>query len=166
MLAAGPACPVPAYAGLQWFHCTRGPPGAKSPGAAELGLVSAGAAGTIVPNARTFVILKELLVREFHHIGIPVPEKTPEMGCFESIKCWATDPENTPGRVEYIYFEPKSPMTEPVLSETHVAFRVDDLDEEIKDKECVVGPMTLPEGVKIAFFYRDGCLTEFHQILG
>ncbi len=105
-------------------------------------------------------------MREFHHIGIPVAEKTSEMGYFESIKCWATDPTATAGGVEYLYFEPDSPMTEPVLSKTHVAFRVDDLDAEIAGKDCVVGPMTLPEGIKIAFFYVDGCLTEYHQLLG
>jgi len=105
-------------------------------------------------------------VREFHHLGIPVPEKKPDMMYFESIKCWATDPDKTHGRVEYLYFEPDSPMTEPVLSESHVAFRVDDLDAEIQGKECVAGPTALPEGIKIAFFYVDGCLTEYHQLMG
>ena len=32
-------------------------------------------------------------MREFHHIGIPVGEKTPDMVYYESIKCWATDPD-------------------------------------------------------------------------
>jgi len=105
-------------------------------------------------------------VREFHHLGIPVKEKMPDMGYFGSLKCWATDPEATHGRVEYLFFEEGSPVTEPVLSESHVAFRVDDLDKEIAGKECVFGPMALPEGVKIAFFYVDGCLTEYHQVLG
>ncbi len=105
-------------------------------------------------------------MREYHHIGIPVPEKMPEMGYFESIKCWATDPTTTPGGVEYLYFERDSPMTEPVLSKTHVAFRVDDLDAEIAGKDCVYGPAALPEGVKLAFFYVDGCLTEYHEVLG
>ena len=105
-------------------------------------------------------------MREFHHIGIPVAEKKPDMVYFESLKCWATDPESTPGQVEYLFFEPDSPVTEPVLSKTHVAFRVDDLDEEVRGKECVVGPMALPEGIKIAFFFVDGCLTEYHQVLG
>lgn len=113
------------------------------------------------PNER-----KEPAVREFHHIGLPIDEKKPDMSYFESIKCWATDPETTPGRLEYLFFEPETIITEPVLSKPHVAFRVDDLDEEIKGKDCVVGPMTLPEGVKIAFFYVDGCLTEYHQIVG
>jgi hypothetical protein len=105
-------------------------------------------------------------VRQFNHIGIPVPEKKPDMMYFESIKCWATDPEKTHGRVEYLYFEPESPVTEPVLSEPHVAFRVENLEEEIQGKDCVVGPMELPEGVKLAFFYVDGCLTEYHQLVG
>ena len=109
---------------------------------------------------------KEPAVRQFHHLGIPVDAKMPDMGRFASIKCWATNPDVTHGRVEYLFFEPGSPITEPVLSEPHVAFRVDDLDKEIVGKKCVVGPMTLPEGIKLAFFYVDGCLTEYHQILG
>ena len=102
----------------------------------------------------------------FHHIGVPVSAKRPDMGYFASIKCWATNPDTTPGRVEYLYFEPGSSMAEPVLSVPHLAYRVDDLDKELKGKKCVVGPMTLPEGVKIAFFYVDGCLTEYHQVMG
>ena len=56
-------------------------------------------------------------------------------------------------------------MTEPVLSNPHVAFRVDDLESELKGKDCVIGPISLPEGVEVAFFYVDGCLTEFHQLI-
>jgi hypothetical protein len=104
-------------------------------------------------------------VRKFHHIGIPMGEKTPEMVYYPSIKCWATDPDATPGRIEYIFFEPETTITEPVLSQPHVAFRVDDLAAEIQDKECVLGPIKLPEGVEVAFFYVDGCLTEFHQVI-
>jgi len=52
-----------------------------------------------------------------------------------------------------------------VLSEPHVAFRVDNLAEQIKDKDCVLGPIKLPEGVEVAFFYVDGCLTEYHQLI-
>lgn len=105
-------------------------------------------------------------MREFHHIGIPVAEKTPEMVYYESIKCWATDPDATAGRIEYIFFEAGTSITEPVLSTPHVAFRVDNLDAELEGKDCVVGPIKLPEGVEVAFFYVDGCLTEYHQVIG
>lgn len=104
-------------------------------------------------------------MREFHHIGIPVGEKTPDMVYYQSIKCWATDPESTAGRIEYIFFEEGTTITEPVLSQPHVAFRVDNLAEQIKDKTCVLGPIKLPEGVEVAFFYVNGCLTEYHQVL-
>ena len=105
-------------------------------------------------------------MRKFNHLGIPVKEKMPEMNYFESLKCWATDPETTHGRVEYLYFEPDSPITKPVQTDSHVAFIVEDLDKEIEGKECVFGPMTLPEGIKLAFFYVDGLLTEYCQPLG
>jgi hypothetical protein len=104
-------------------------------------------------------------VRQFHHIGIPVGEKTPDMVYYPSIKCWATDPDSTRGRIEYIFFETGTSITEPVLSEPHVAFRVDDLQQELQGKDCVLGPIKLPEGVEVAFFYVDGCLTEYHQVL-
>ena len=104
-------------------------------------------------------------MRKFHHIGIPMGEKTPEMVYYPSIKCWATDPDATPGRIEYIFFEPETTITEPVLSQPHVAFRVDDLASESRDKDCVLGPIKLPEGVEVAFFYVDGCLTEYHQVI-
>ena len=57
-------------------------------------------------------------MREFHHIGIPVEEKTPEMVYYQSIKCWASDPDATPGRIEYIFFEPDTSITEQEALET------------------------------------------------
>ena len=103
-------------------------------------------------------------MRKLHHIGIPVREKQPEMMYFEPIKCWGSDPDKTPGRVEYLYFEPGSPITEPVLSVPHLAYRVDDFKKEIKDKKCVVGPMEVVPGLWIAFFWRGGILVEYHQV--
>jgi hypothetical protein len=116
-------------------------------------------------SARTKGRKEQCVKREFHHIGIPVGQKTPDMVYYESIKCWATDPDATQGRIEYIFFENGTPITEPVLSQPHVAFRVDNLEEGIQDRQCVLGPIKLPEGVEVAFFYVDGCLTEYHQVI-
>ena len=104
-------------------------------------------------------------MREFHHIGIPVSEKRPDMGYVESIKVWVTDPQQSDVRVEYLYFDPDSPLPDALKTEPHAAFMVDDLDKEVEGMEFVVEPTALPEGLKIAFFYVDGMLTEYCQAL-
>jgi len=101
---------------------------------------------------------------KLHHIGVPVKEKMPDMMNFEPIKCWATDPETTPGRVEYLFFDPDSPITEPVTSVPHLAYRVDNFQEAIQGKQCVVGPMEVVPGLWIGFFWEDGNLVEYHEV--
>jgi glyoxylase I family protein len=105
-------------------------------------------------------------VKTLHHIGVPIKDKRPDMMNFEPIKCWGTDPDTTPGRVEYLYFEPGSPITEPVLSVPHLAYRVDDFHKEIQGKELVVGPIEVVPGLWIGFFWENGILVEYHQVPG
>lgn len=99
-----------------------------------------------------------------HHIGVPIKEKLPGMMYFDPIKCWATDPETTPGRTEYLFFEPGSPIGEPVLSTPHLAYRVDDFKQAIQGKTCVVGPMEVVPGLWIGFFWENGILVEYHEV--
>ncbi|MFC2082536.1 VOC family protein [Candidatus Bipolaricaulota bacterium] len=100
----------------------------------------------------------------FHHVGIPTTEpKEGEMYRADS-KLFITDIDSHPYRVEWLRFEPGSPMPDLIQTVAHVAFEVDDLQEAIEGKNVLVQPKTLPNGVRIAFIAESGAPVEFMQL--
>jgi hypothetical protein len=74
-----------------------------------------------------------------------------------------TDPLRHPYRVEYLRFEPDSPVTGPVRDLPHIAFRVDKLDEEIGGAEVLLGPFQATPSLRVVFVLRDGAVFEFME---
>ncbi len=104
-------------------------------------------------------------MKKFHHIGLVTDEPKPGEAYYDSLKVWGTSPDDDPNRVEWVRFDPESPMADtPVAKMPHVSWAVDDLDREIQGKDLVVGPLTAAEGVRIAYFMMDGALVEYLEI--
>ena len=99
-----------------------------------------------------------------HHIGIPVFEKQEDMIYVESIKVWVTDCATSKYKIEYLFFEPDSPMPAAIQDETHLAYEVDDLDTAVKDKNVLVPVCEPMPGLKMAFIYDEGIAVELLQI--
>src|SRR5687767_6169176 len=70
--------------------------------------------------------------RIFHHIGLPTDISQPGEVYVADTKVWVTDPRRHPYRVEYLRFEPDSPVTGPLRNLPHVAFRVPDMDAALR----------------------------------
>ena len=102
-------------------------------------------------------------MREFHHIGLPTDTKQPEEVYVPETKVWVTDPSKHPYRVEYLRFEPDSPVTGPVRDLPHIAFKVDDLEREIQGENVILGPFQPTEGLRVVFILKDGAVFEFMQ---
>jgi len=102
-------------------------------------------------------------MRNFDHVGIPSEEKHPEEMWVEATRVWVTDPARHPQRVEYLRFEPDSPVTGPVRELPHMAFRVDNLEEAIGDAEVLLGPFAPTATLRVAFVRRDGAIFEFME---
>ena len=104
-------------------------------------------------------------MKTFHHIGLVTSEEKPGEMYFESLKVWGTDPAADPNKVEWVRFHPDSPLADtPVAKMPHVSWAVDDLDKEIEGLDLVVGPLTVAEGIRIAYFMMDGALIEYLEI--
>ena len=106
-------------------------------------------------------------MKEFHHIGLVSDEEKPGEMFFEMLQVWGTSPDADPNKVEWVRFKPESPLADtPVAKMPHISWKVDDLDQAIKDEgiEPVVGPLTAVEGVRIAYFMMDGALVEYLEI--
>lgn len=100
---------------------------------------------------------------QFHHFGVPTRAKRQGENYLEGAKVHITDPESHPYRVEFLRFEPGSPLPEAVQSRPHAAFMVSDLDEALKGQEVVIPPFEPMEHLRCAFIADGEAVIELMQ---
>ncbi len=106
----------------------------------------------------------ERSMREYHHIGIPTQTQQENETYLEDYKVYVSGYEESPFGVEWMRFEPDSPLPELVQTIPHVAFRVEDLEAELKGKEVLIEPNSPSDGVRVAFIVHNGAPIEFIEI--
>ncbi len=99
----------------------------------------------------------------YHHLGIPTTVPREGEIHLEDFKAYVSGYETSPYGVEWMRFKPDSPLPELVKTVPHIAFEVDDLTAEIDDKEVLIEPNSLSEGVTVAFIVHNGAPIEFLQ---
>ena len=83
----------------------------------------------------------------------------------ELTRVWVTNPRASAYHVEWLRFEPDSPVTGPLRTEPHVAYRVPDVRAALEGHEVLAEPFD-PSGtgfVTVAFVLVDGSVVEFMQ---
>ena len=100
-------------------------------------------------------------MRQFHHVGIPTDEPQPGEMYVADTKVWVTDPLQHPYKIEYLRYEPDSPVTGPLRELPHLAFETDDLEAELAGKEIILEPFRPMEGLTVVFVLEDGAVFEF-----
>jgi len=100
---------------------------------------------------------------QFDHIGIVTTEKKSDEMYVAATKVWVTDFQNHPFHVEWLRFEPDSPVTGPVRTGPHVAYRVDDIRAASKGMKVLLEPFDA--GIAMVGFFQtdDGAVVEFMQ---
>ena len=101
---------------------------------------------------------------EFDHVGIITTEKKPGEVFVEATRVWITNLEAHPYRVEWLRFEPDSPVTGPLREMPHIGYRVQSVEaihEASKGLEVLLEPFDA--GFAVAGFYQtpDGAVIEF-----
>ncbi len=99
-------------------------------------------------------------MRRYHHIGIPTTEPRPGETYLERFGMFVSGYDTSEYGVEWMRFEPDSPVPELVQTVPHVAFEVDDLEAELCGKDILVGPNSPGAGVVVAFIVEDGAPIE------
>jgi hypothetical protein len=102
-------------------------------------------------------------MQQFDHVGVPTKEKQPNEMYVPATRVWVTDPAVHPHRIEFLRFEPDSPVEGPVRNLPHIAFRVDQLDPLIEGEEILLGPFYATETLRVAFIYKHGAVFEFME---
>lgn len=95
-------------------------------------------------------------MRTFHHFGIPVKDVKEGASYNEDLKLWLTDIVSSPNHFEFLKFEEGSCMPAIIQELPHAAYIVPSLDEELKDKEVLFGPVEVNGVLRIAFIQEEG----------
>ena len=100
----------------------------------------------------------------FDHIGVVTSERKAGERWVEATRVWVTSPRDHPYNVEWLRYEDDSPVSGPLRTEPHVAYRVPDVDAAIEGKSIVLAPFEVADGfLRVAFIEDAGTLIEFMQ---
>ena len=96
----------------------------------------------------------------YHHLGIPTETPRPGERYLPQLKMYVSGFETSPYGIEWMRFEPDSPISAAVRSQPHIAFEVDDLDAALEGKEVLSPPGSPSQGVRAAMIVDNGALIE------
>ena len=102
-------------------------------------------------------------MRKYHHLGIPTDKARAGEHYLEEFKVHVLPFNSNPYGVEWMRYEPGSPVPELVQKVPHIAFEVDDLIGEISGQEILIPPNSPSPGVTVAFIAHNGAPIEFLQ---
>ncbi len=100
-------------------------------------------------------------MRKYHHIGIPTDTPRENETYLEKYKMYVLSYEESHYGVEWMRFEPDSPLPELVKTVPHVAFEVDDIEAAIQGKVVLIPPNSPSKGIIVAFIVDNGAPIEF-----
>ena len=103
---------------------------------------------------------------EFDHVGLVTDKKRGEENWVESTRVWVTNPKTHPFKIEWLRFEPDSPVRGPVRENPHVAYRVENLEKAAEGLKVLIEPFEVGGFLKVGFYeYSDGSVIELMQYL-
>jgi len=99
---------------------------------------------------------------KYHHLGIPTQEKMPDERYLPQFKFYVSGFDTSPFGIEWMRFEEDCPIHPLVQSVPHLAFEVEDLDYELKNRQfnIIVEPNPPSDGVRVAMIEHNGAPIE------
>ena len=104
----------------------------------------------------------------YHHMGIPTDVPQPGEHYLEQFRMYVSGFETSPCGIQWMRFEPDSPVHALIKSVPHIAFEVDDLQAALAGKEILTPPNSPSEGCTVAMILDSGApveLLEFRRDL-
>ena len=97
------------------------------------------------------------------HVGIPTNVPRPGEQYLEKFKMYVSAFETSAGGIQWMCFEPDSPIHPLIQSVPHIAFEVDDLEAALEGKQILTEPNSSSEGVLVAMILDSGAPVELLQ---
>jgi hypothetical protein len=96
----------------------------------------------------------------YHHLGIPTDVPREGEVHLEAYGMHVSGFESSPYGVEWMRFDPDSPVSDLIKTVPHIAFEVDDLEAALEGRE-LIGEISSPmEGVRVAMILHNGMPVE------
>jgi hypothetical protein len=99
----------------------------------------------------------------YHHVGVPTDRPRAGERYLAAWKVHVSGFETSPFGVEWMRYEPGSPVHELVRTVPHLAFEVDDLEAALEGREVLTPPNSPAPGLRVAMILDDGCPIELMQ---
>ncbi|MDA2923228.1 hypothetical protein MYX65_00985 [Acidobacteria bacterium AH-259-L09] len=104
---------------------------------------------------------------EFSHMGVITDQPKEDEIFVEATRVWITNFAKHPFHVEWLRFEPDSPVSGPVRNQPHVAYRVDSIEEASQGMKVLLEPFRPLENVRVGFYESsDGAVIELMEYQG
>ena len=102
----------------------------------------------------------------FHHLGVPTDRPRPDECYIQQFKVHVSGFESSPYGIQWMRYEPDSPIHELIRTVPHLAFEVDDLDAALAAELALTPPNSPSPGVLVAMIVDDGCPIELIEFSG
>ena len=98
----------------------------------------------------------------YHHIGIPTDGPIKNETYLPQFKVGVGGFDKSPYGVEWMRYDPDSPVNELIKKVPHIAFEVEDLDAELNrhDFKIITQPNSPAEGIRVAMIEHNGAPIE------
>ncbi len=102
---------------------------------------------------------------KFHHIGIPTKERKENERSLPLYKTYVSGFETSPFGIEWMRFEEDSEVQELIQKIPHIAFEVEDIDWEIKNRglNVISPPAASADGIRDAMVEYNGALIQLFE---
>lgn len=107
---------------------------------------------------------REACAMKYHHLGIPTTEAREGERYLSRFGMYVSGYETSDYGIEWMRFEPDSPLPELVRTVPHVAFEVPDLEAALRGKEILIEPNSPSEGIRVAFIVENDAPVELLEI--
>jgi hypothetical protein len=101
----------------------------------------------------------------FDHVGITTTVKQPDENWVEQSRVWVTNPRHHPEHIEFLRYEPDSPVPEAVKMNPHIAYRVAALGPHIEGQEIVIAPFVVGDFLEVVFVRKYNTIFEYMHYL-
>jgi hypothetical protein len=105
-------------------------------------------------------VVTSLFGWRYHHLGIPTTLPHPGERYIEKFKMYVSGFDTSPFGVEWMRFEPDSPISEIIRTIPHLAFEVDDIDSAVQGHQILTTPTSFFEGIRVAMIIHNGAPIE------
>lgn len=101
----------------------------------------------------------------FDHVGITTTLPQPNENWVEQSRVWVTNPREHPEYIEFLRYEPDSPVPEVIKINPHIAFRVTSLAPYIAGLDIIIPPFVVGDFLEVVFVRKYNTIFEYMHYL-